>query len=738
MTAARIRNEDEEYDNQLPMESDNYRHLQGFPDITDDDIREVERLIGGSLSRRNEHLLGRIDALGRFRQSTRQYLPYREVHPQPTLDDYYIDTTVRFKSVGSSVPLESVAGNHLADPPSVRKAARDNGNLWQMMKESGSFEFHESPNYLSGSEYLLNRKTGDIYRYSGHWGRVASCEWDIDADDIPYVLYLIGKANIRDFQSHPSIKYQAENPAWEAGYRNALEQTVRNFRALLASGVRLTESMRKQVEQSLEALVSETAGSEKTSTNSYNPITDTIIMEKENVEQEKNATQNEDFAVVRVPDGNGGHEHKLMPQSEAETFEWSGSRTQILEEANTRLFENHYEPFHGQPSNEAVTLGMLADEANILTEQEGEMIFRQAFDMAMIDARSYLADAYPDSWISLSDPNNRDTAMSVTIDFLDTRVAPVFQFLPVEARRFAFVPRDMVSNDALADSFKGLVNEWATDNPDKVKMVSTPIYDSDLVFLDFRDALMFEQMAQFENSTDIALGIKDGRPFHNGDLVLEGGGPVVIPDNLHVDGDLDIRDSSINYLPHGLKVEGNLLYDKKSVRNLPRDIQVNGSIELADGHVIGENPFGFIDLDKSGLPLEPKHVPTPDVSPLMQQYAVFKKTYPNVAPFYHIGDGYETYQEDARKVASKLGVPVIRNETQRDIQGNVAEAVSVPERDFLNLLKSFHSDRISYSVLEEVNRGKDIDSQGTSVRSVELDRELPLERNEKYAGGMRR
>ena len=745
MTAARIRNEDEEYDNQLPMESDNYRHLQGFPDITDDDIREVERLIGGSLSRRNEHLLGRIDALGRFRQSTRQYLPYREVHPQPTLDDYYIDTTVRFKSVGSSVPLESVAGNHLADPPSVRKAARDNGNLWQMMKESGSFEFHESPNYLSGSEYLLDRKTGDIYRYSGHWGRVASCEWDIDADDIPYVLYLIGKANIRDFQSHPSIKYQAENPAWEAGYRNALEQTVRNFRALLASGVRLTESMRKQVEQSLEALISETAGSEKTSTNSYNPITDTIIMEKENVEQEKNATQNENFAVVRVPDGNGGHEHKLMPQSEAETLvktepfhyvEWSGSRTQILEEANTRLFENHYEPFHGQPSNEAVTLGMLADEANILTEQEGEMIFRQAFDMAMIDARSYLEDAYPDSWISLSDPNKRDTAMSVTIDFQDTRVAPVFQFMPVEARRFAFVPRDVVSNDALADSFKGLVNEWATDNPDKVKMVSTPIYDSDLVFLDFRDALMFEQMAQFENSTDIALGIKDGRPFHNGDLVLEGGGLVVIPDNLHVGGDLDIRDSSINHLPHGLKVEGNLLYDKKSVRNLPRDIQVNGSIELADGHVIGENPFGFIDLDKSGLPLEPKHVPTPDVSPLMQQYAVFKKTYPNVAPFYHIGDGYETYQEDARRVAGLLGVTVTRNESQRDVQGNAAEAVVLSQRDFMGLLAL----KVPFAVLEDANRGKNIDPSEGSDQTKGLGREQSQEQadEQRRGSGIRR
>ena len=467
-------------------------------------------------------------------------------------------------------------------------------------------------------------------------------------------------------------------------------------------------------------------------------------MEKKNVAQEKNATQNEDFAVVRVPDGKGGHEHRLMPKSQAEALvktepshhvEWSGSRTQILEEANTRLFENHHEPFHGQPSNEAVTLGMLADEANILTEQEGEVIFRQAFDMGMIDARSYLENAYPDSWISLSDPNSRDSTLSVTIDFKDTRVAPVFQFLPVEARRFAFVPRDMVSNDALADSFKGLVSDWAADNPDKVKMTSTPIYDSDLVFLDFRDALMFEQVAQFENSANIALDIRNGHPFHKGDLVIRGGGSVALPDNLHVGGDLDIRDSSINHLPHGLKVEGDLLYGKSSVSNLPRDLQVYGGIHAADGPVIGKNPFGFIDLDQSGLPLEPKPVPTPEVSPLLQQYAVFKRTYPNVVPFYHIGDGYETYQDDARRVAGMLGVTVTRNETQRDMQGNAAEAVVLSQRDFMGLLAL----KVPFAVLEDANRGKNNDPSEGSDQTKGLGREQSQEQaDEQRRGGIRR
>ena len=438
-------------------------------------------------------------------------------------------------------------------------------------------------------------------------------------------------------------------------------------------------------------------------------------MEKENVYQEGKAMQNEDFAVVRVPDGKGGHEHKLMPQSEAETLvktepfhyvEWSGSRTQILEEANTRVFVNHYEFIKDWPHDEGVTLGHLADEADILTEQESDMVFNQYKDMAILDARKYLENVYPESWISLSDPDSSDPALSVTIDSKDTRVAPVIKYLPVESQRFAFVPRDVVTIDSLADSYKGLVNAWAASNPNKVNKSITPIYDYDFAFLDFRDALMFEQMAQFENSTNIALDIKDGRPFHNGNLILEGGGPIVIPDNLHIGGDLDIRDSFINHLPHGLKVEGNLLYDKSNVRNLPRDIQVYGSIELADGHVIGENPFGFIDLDKSGLPLEPKPAPSFVVSPLLQQYANFKKAYPNVAPFFHIGDGYETYQEDARKVADLLGVSVTRNESQRDVQGNAAEAVVLSQRDLMGLLAL----KVPFAVLEDMNRGKNIDS----------------------------
>lgn len=46
-------------------------------------------------------------------------------------------------------------------------------NKWDKLKALG-FEHYESE---SGSEYLVDKKTGDIYRLSDHWGNVGSCMW---------------------------------------------------------------------------------------------------------------------------------------------------------------------------------------------------------------------------------------------------------------------------------------------------------------------------------------------------------------------------------------------------------------------------------------------------------------------------------------------------------------------------------------------------------------------------------
>ena len=222
--------------------------------VSTETIQSVEQRLGDEkiTSRNYSEKIAHINELFKFYQSgVQENLPYREVFPTPTLDDYYIDTEVVFKSIGSKVSFESTADNKLALPPSVVKAGKDNLNQWRKMKESGQFEFHESPNYLSGSQYLIDRQSGDIYRYSSHWGKVASCNWDIDADEIQF-LFLIGKANIKDFRSHASFKYQAENPDWKAGYAAALAKTVENYKALLNSRIQMTSVVRKQVSDTLQ------------------------------------------------------------------------------------------------------------------------------------------------------------------------------------------------------------------------------------------------------------------------------------------------------------------------------------------------------------------------------------------------------------------------------------------------------------------------------------------------------
>ncbi|MBQ5506024.1 MAG: hypothetical protein IIT85_02635, partial [Prevotella sp.] len=95
-----------------------------------------------------------------------------------TLNDYYEGTEARFEPL-----VTSTSGNVDAE--------------WDRLKaEHPDWELHESPK--STSEYLIDRKSGDIYRKSDHWGKVATCSWKLN--HVNQGAYAIGKANIRDFK----------------------------------------------------------------------------------------------------------------------------------------------------------------------------------------------------------------------------------------------------------------------------------------------------------------------------------------------------------------------------------------------------------------------------------------------------------------------------------------------------------------------------------------------------------
>ena len=95
-----------------------------------------------------------------------------------TLNDYYEGTEARFE-------------------PLVTSTSGDVDAEWDRLKaEHPDWELHESPK--SNSEYLIDRNSGDIYRKSNHWGKVATCIWKLN--HVNQGAFAIGKANIKDFK----------------------------------------------------------------------------------------------------------------------------------------------------------------------------------------------------------------------------------------------------------------------------------------------------------------------------------------------------------------------------------------------------------------------------------------------------------------------------------------------------------------------------------------------------------
>lgn len=80
--------------------------------------------------------------------------PYRELNPIPNERDYYICTFGTFENIS---------------------VGRDFGAIERMWSNIKSIQV-TSPK-MSGSKYKI--KDGTLYRFSDHWGKVASCRWDL-------------------------------------------------------------------------------------------------------------------------------------------------------------------------------------------------------------------------------------------------------------------------------------------------------------------------------------------------------------------------------------------------------------------------------------------------------------------------------------------------------------------------------------------------------------------------------
>ena len=102
-------------------------------------------------------------------------------------DNYYLSTKVRFHAICSAYDVCNDCSLGIAGVDKV----------WAEMKKQG-FEHTISPK-SSGSEYLVDRKNGIVYRKSDHWGRCATCNWSIDFDYKG--IYAIAKASVSDFEN---------------------------------------------------------------------------------------------------------------------------------------------------------------------------------------------------------------------------------------------------------------------------------------------------------------------------------------------------------------------------------------------------------------------------------------------------------------------------------------------------------------------------------------------------------
>lgn len=206
-----------------------------------DEIKEIKQAAELDKKREREKVAGKreIDAadIDDFMSDARsmfkkiddkipQYINAAQLMPVVTSENYYIDTETTFTSV--------VTGD---------ETAKEIDDKWETMKKSGKFDFHKSPK--SSSEYLVDKKTGDVYRYSDHWGRVASCSWQLDTESDS--KWDIAKSNLKNFKRKNQGTYL--NPEYRVKSIEAAETVLPKFKKLVTpnDNFYLTESAKKRI-----------------------------------------------------------------------------------------------------------------------------------------------------------------------------------------------------------------------------------------------------------------------------------------------------------------------------------------------------------------------------------------------------------------------------------------------------------------------------------------------------------
>lgn len=214
-----------------------------------DELKEIKFQIESSKKKKREEKIGKkevdYDDLNEicknYTNSVEQiskipkFVKAEEAMPVVTTDDYYLDTEAEFKNLYDG-------------------ERKDLDDVWNEMKKKSGFSFHKSPK--SDSEYLIDERNGDIYRYANHWFRVASCEWSIDSIN-GYYGYDIAKCNIKNFKRksrHGLANYW--NPNLRLAIVDLAESYLPKFKELTKDNEKfyLTNKAKKRVELIIDSI----------------------------------------------------------------------------------------------------------------------------------------------------------------------------------------------------------------------------------------------------------------------------------------------------------------------------------------------------------------------------------------------------------------------------------------------------------------------------------------------------
>ena len=444
------------------------------------------------------------------------------------------------------------------------------------------------------------------------------------------------------------------------------------------------------------------------------------------------------------------HSQELHEQIQGAALDTGGS---ILRKQG----ENHWADFFDQSSAER-----FIERADLLFKED-EMA-RKYDEIGMSGTPLFLLKPIRHEWTDKDGQIKSETLSSISID--GHGLSSIMLYSGMDEADRGISPTPLVSlplgdQKQVLSELSECLEHWKGSNQQVEPSEVFRTKASAFLNIDEENSKMLSQMADFRDVTNIELEVKDGHPYFDGNLDLHQSKIEKLPDNLEVDGELDLHKTSINSLPANLVVNGDLDLSETNIESIPEDLKVKGELSLparrmgskvSEQYVFSPDYLGRVYKRRDGyldicrIKREWNNLTSNDFKtnhfglffPLMQQYADFKRNYPNVVPLFNIGAWYETYQADAERVGKALRLPVQESVCRLGPDDKHAKVITIPPQGYW--ISQLKVNRIPFAILEDMNRGKNIDSSEGSDLSQGHVREQSQEQDneQRRNGGIRR